>query len=155
MNCFWIFWLNGLGPHGAGDHMGPTPQVAARRQRRLQHQGGLGVSGGRGWTIRKPKKAQKLQKNWKIVFFTKTVFFTIQVDIWEVWGCPGGGHGPYEEMSRTLAGFGLTGHGGSRFSCFLDILETHFITKYLQICPRARLVLGFCFCQGPISGDIK
>ena len=23
MNGFWIFWLNGLGPHGAGDHMGP------------------------------------------------------------------------------------------------------------------------------------
>ena len=45
---------------------------------------------------------------------------------------------------RTLAGFGLTWHGGSRFSCFLEILETHFITKYLQIGPRAsRLVLGF------------
>ena len=24
MNGFWIFWLNGLGPHGAGDHMGPV-----------------------------------------------------------------------------------------------------------------------------------
>ena len=22
--------------------------------------------------------------------------FTIRVEIWEVWGCPGGWHGPYE-----------------------------------------------------------
>ena len=57
---------------------------------------------------------------------------------------------------RTLAGFGLTWHGGSRFSCFLKILETHFITKYLQIGSRAsRLVLGFFESQGTISGAIK
>ena len=49
-----------------------------------------------------------------------------------------------KRFHRTLAGFGLTWHGGNRFSCFLEILETHFITKYLQIGPRAsRLVLGF------------
>ena len=34
----------------------------------------------------------------KIEFFTKTVFFTIQVEIGEVWGCPGGLHGPYEDI---------------------------------------------------------
>ena len=56
------------------------------------------------------------------------------------------GHGTdhTKRFPRTLAGFGLPGHGGSRFSCFGEILETHFITKYLQIGPRAsRLVLGF------------
>ena len=29
------------------------------------------------------------QKNQKLFFHTKTVFFTIQVDIWEVFGAPG------------------------------------------------------------------
>jgi hypothetical protein len=38
-----------------------------------------------------------------------------------------------KRFHRTLAGFGLTWHGGGRVSCFLEILETHFITKYLQI----------------------
>ena len=65
-----------------------------------------------------------------------------------VFGRSGGvrGHGMdhTRRFPRTLAGFGLTWHGGSRFSCFLEILETHFITKYRQIGPRAsRLVLGF------------
>jgi hypothetical protein len=64
-----------------------------------------------------------------------------------VFGRSGGvqGHGMdhTNRFPRTLAGFGLTWHGGNRFSCFLEILETHFITKYLQIGPRAsRLVLG-------------
>ena len=54
-----------------------------------------------------------------------------------------------KRFPRTLAGFGLTWHGGSRFSCFLEILETHFITKYLQIGTRAsRLVLGFFWKPG-------
>ena len=69
------------------------------------------------------------------------------------------GHGMDHTMRfrQSLAGFGLTWHGGSRFSCSLEILETHFITKYLQIGPRAsRLVLGFCFfSKGTISGAIK
>ena len=55
------------------------------------------------------------------------------------------GHGMVHtrRFPRTLTGFGLTWHRGSRFSCFWEILETHFITKYLQIVPRAsRLVLG-------------
>ena len=65
-----------------------------------------------------------------------------------VFGRSGGvrGHGMdhANRFPRTLAGFGLTWHGGSRFSFFGEILETHFITKYLQIGPRAsRLVLGF------------
>ena len=59
-------------------------------------------------------------------------------------GFRGEGMDHTKRFPRTLAGFGLTWHGGSRFSCFLEILETHFITKYLQIGPRAsRLVLGF------------
>ena len=67
------------------------------------------------------------------------------------WGCT------IRTFPRTLAGFGLTGHWGSRFSCFLEILETHFITTYLQIGPRAsRLVLDCFFqSQGTISGAIK
>ena len=97
------------------------------------------------------KKQQKLHKNMKIVFFTKTVFLTILNGIWEVWGCPGAWHGMDHTMRfpRTLAGFGLTWHGGNRFSYLLEILETHFITKYLQIGPRAsRLVLGFFWRPG-------
>ena len=41
---------------------------------------------------------QKLQNTWEIEFFTKTVFFPIQVEIEEVWGCPGGGGGAYEDI---------------------------------------------------------
>ena len=70
-----------------------------------------------------------------------------------VFGRSGGvrGHGMdhTRRLPRTLAGFGLTWHGGSRFSCFWEILETHFITKYLPIGPRAsRLVLGFVWKPG-------
>ena len=64
-------------------------------------------------------------------------------------GVRGDGMDHTMRFPRTLAGFGLTGHGGSRFSRFLEILETHFITKYLQIRPRAsRLVLGFVLKPG-------
>ena len=28
--------------------------------------------------------------------------FTIRVEIWEVWGCPGGWHGPYEEIPSNF-----------------------------------------------------
>ena len=42
--------------------------------------------------------AQKNAKTRKLEFFTKTVFFTIQVEIGEVWGCPGGGGGAYEDI---------------------------------------------------------
>ena len=71
-------------------------------------------------------------------------------------GVRGDGMDHTKRFPRTLAGFGLTGHGGSRFSCFLEILATHFITKYLQIGPRAsRLFLGFFWSQGTISGAIK
>ena len=76
--------------------------------------------------------------------FIKTVFFIIQVELGMSRGVRGHGMDHTKRFPRTLAGFGLTGHGGSRFSCFLEILETHFITKYLQIGPRAsRLVIGF------------
>ena len=77
--------------------------------------------------------------------FTKTCLFIILNGIWEVWGCPGGWHGPYEEI---VSNFGRVWSyrtwGKSSFIYFFEILETHFITKYLQIGPRAsRLVLGF------------
>ena len=70
-----------------------------------------------------------------------------------VFGRSGGvqGHGMdhTNRFPRTLVGSGLAWHGGSRFSCFLEILETHFITKYLQIVPLAsRLVLGFFWKPG-------
>ena len=48
-------------------------------------------------------------------------------------GVRGHGMDHTNRFPRTLAGFGLTWHGGSRFSWFLEILESHFITKYLQI----------------------
>jgi hypothetical protein len=47
---------------------------------------------------RKHKHAEKYKKNLKIWFFTKTYGFTILVEIGEVLGCPGGGHGPYEDI---------------------------------------------------------
>ena len=47
-------------------------------------------------------KHQKLQTNCKIYFFTKTCFFTILNCIWEVWGCPGGGHGPYDAIPSNF-----------------------------------------------------
>ena len=87
------------------------------------------------------KKAQKLQKTLKIDLFTKT-FFTILHKNWEVWGCPGGVawtiRGDSLELWRGLV---LHGMGEIDFHVFW---ETPFITKYLQIGPRAsRLVLGF------------
>ena len=39
---------------------------------------------------------------WKILFFTEIVFFTILNGKWEVWGCPGGGGGPYEEIPSNF-----------------------------------------------------
>ena len=89
------------------------------------------------------KTAEKLKNR----LFHKNRFLTILNGIWEVWGCPGVDH--TKRLSRTLAGFGLTGHGGSQFSCFWEILGSHFITKYFQIGPRtSRLVLGFVWKPG-------
>ena len=34
----------------------------------------------------------------KNIVFHKNCFFAIQVEIGEVWGCPGGGGGPYEDI---------------------------------------------------------
>ena len=41
----------------------------------------------------------ELEKLGTFVFFTKTVFFIIQVEIGEVWRCPGWPHGPYEDSA--------------------------------------------------------
>ena len=67
-----------------------------------------------------------------------------------VFGRSGGvwGHGMdhTRRFPRIPARFCLTWHGENRLSCFFGILETHFITKYLRIGPRAsRLVLGSFF----------
>ena len=43
-------------------------------------------------------------KKLKIDFFTKTVFLTILNRIWEVWGCPGAWHGPYEAIPSNFGG---------------------------------------------------
>ena len=48
-------------------------------------------------------RAKKTAKNWKIDFFTKTVFLTILNWIVEVWGCPGWPHGPYEHSRHKLS----------------------------------------------------
>ena len=40
------------------------------------------------------KSAEKLKK----ISFSQKQFFTILNGIGEVWGCPGGGHGPYEDI---------------------------------------------------------
>ena len=56
------------------------------------------------------------------------------------------GHGMEKttRFPRTLAGFGLTWHGGSRFSWFLEISETHFIMHtraHHPNCVQAHLVV--------------
>ena len=38
----------------------------------------------------------------KIEFYTKSGFLVIQVEIGEVWGCPGGAHGPYEDIPSNF-----------------------------------------------------
>ena len=38
----------------------------------------------------------------KIEFYIKHGFLVIQVEIGEVWGCPGGAHGPYEEVPSNF-----------------------------------------------------
>ena len=39
----------------------------------------------------------------KSSFSQKTVFFIIQVEIQEFWGCPGGAHGPYEDIPSNFS----------------------------------------------------
>ena len=92
--------LGTLGPMGPGTFTGP--QGANKKAKTAEH-----------------LKIQVFHKNW---------FLAILNGIWEVWGVRG--HGMYhtKRFPRTLAGFGVTWHGGIRFSCILEILETHFIT---------------------------
>ncbi len=39
---------------------------------------------------------------WEVCMRDRTCFFTIQVEIGEVWGCPGGAHGPYEDIPSNF-----------------------------------------------------
>ena len=70
----------------------------------------------------------------KSSFSQKLFFVTIQLEIREVWGCPGGGRGAYEDIpSNFLAGSGLTRHQKVNFSTFDGKLEGDFITEWFQI----------------------
>ena len=81
-----------------------------------------GGAGPGAQIIRSMKKLIQLDPSkWKIEFFTKTVFVVIQVEIGEVKGCPGGGHGAYETFLSNLAGSGLTKRRASRFPWFSEL----------------------------------
>ena len=84
------------------------------------------------WQYSVPKKAKTAEKLQNQLVH-KNCCFIILNGIWEVWGCPGGWHGPYEEI---VSNFGRVWSyrtwGKSSFIYFFEILETHFITKYLQ-----------------------
>ena len=71
------------------------------------------------------------------MFSAKTFFFTIQVDIWEVWGCPGGGSGPYEEIPSNFGMVWSYRTWGKSISMFLG--------KYWKLTSSpniSKLVLG-------------
>ena len=57
-------------------------------------------------------------KNWKIDFFTKTVFLTIQVEIGEVWRFPGWPHRSYGHTCKFSADLVLHGIEKSTFQHF-------------------------------------
>ena len=72
------------------------------------------------------------------------MFFTIQVDIWEVWGCPGGGHGLYEEIPSNFGGVWSYRTWGKSIFMFLGNIK---IEKY----GRERMseeIVGFCVTFG-------
>ena len=52
--------------------------------------------------FRVPKVQGVVSEPGKIEFFTKTDFFIIQVELEEVQGCPGGAHGPYEDIPSNF-----------------------------------------------------
>ena len=100
---------------------------------------------------------QKFLENVKIYFFTKTVFFTILNGIWEVWGCPGAWHEPYDAIPSNFGGiWSYMAWGKSILMFFGNIGNSlhHQIppnwSSGRQIGPR------ICFeSQGTISGAIK
>ena len=66
----------------------------------------------------KTKTAEKVENR----FFTKTVFLTIQVDIWEVWGCPGAWHGPCKPITSNFGGIWSYMAWGKPIFMIFDIL---------------------------------
>ena len=106
----------------------------------------------RGWIL----QAQKSTKNEEPMInqlFHKNLFF----DNFQLYLR---GLGVSRGMAWTIRCYSLElwpglvfyGMGDVGFHVFW-ILETHFITKYLQICPRAsRLVLGF-FCEARVTSQ--
>ena len=85
------------------------------------------------------KKTAKSTETRQVRVFHKNLFFANFEWYLGGLGVSGAWHGPYEAIPSNFGGMGEVD-----FHVFLEILETHFITKYLQIGPRAsRLVLGF------------
>ena len=85
-----------------------------------------------------PKTGPIGQKNWKIDFFTKTGFLTIQVEIGEVWGFPGWPQRAYGHTCKFSADLVLHGIENSTFRHFP---ENWFSGKLnsspiLFFCPR-------------------
>ena len=64
----------------------------------------------------------ELGKTGKIEFFTKTVFFIIQVGIEEAWGCPGGAHRAYEDIPSNFGRISL--YMGSESPLFNTFRQT-------------------------------
>ena len=102
-----------------------------------------------------PGQPQTSQIQFKVV--TKTVFLPILNDIWEVWGCPGAWHGPYEAIPSSFGGvWSYRTWGKLIFMFFGNIGNSlhHQIppnwSSGLQIGPRF-----FFESQGTISGAIK
>ena len=110
------------------------------------------------WPLPTPKHIfQETGKPPQIVFlllyfliFYKHCFFTIQVDIWEACGCPGGGHGPYEQIPSNFGRvWSYRTWGKSIFMFFGNIGNS----LHHQIPPNWSSDLFLS--QGTISGAIK
>ena len=98
-------------------------------------QRGMGSNG----VQKNAKTADELKND----FFTKTCLLTILNGIWEVWGCPGAWHGPYDAIPSNFGGiWSYMAWGKSIFMFFGNIGNSlhHQIppnwSSGLQIGPR-------------------
>ena len=96
------------------------------------------------------KKQQKLKTNLEIDVLSKTVFFTILNGIWEVWGCPGAWHGPYDAIPSNFGGVWSYMAWGKSFFMFFGNIGN---SLHHQIPPNWSS--DFFESQGTISGAIK
>ena len=83
-------------------------------------------------------------KNWKIDFFTKTVFLTIQVEIAEVWRFPGLPHRAYGHTCKFSADLVLHGIEKSTFQHFP--VNWHFKVHCTRNGPQ-----NLPFCPGSLQ----